>query len=588
MDRIPLLDLAVQHAPLADELRDAASRVLAGGAFILGPEVAAFEREIAVTLGATHAIGVSSGSDALVAMLLACGIGPGDEVVTTPYSFFATVEAVLRTGARPVFADVDPRTLNLDPALAAEAIGPHTRAVLVVHLFGRLARIEGLGAVCAGRGVALLADGAQAIGAHDPSATGARRGSGVGRATALSFFPSKNLGGFGDGGMVLTDDGEIASAVRRIRSHGADQKFRHLVVGGNYRLDELQAALLRVKLPHLDAWTNERRRLATEYQRRLEGLPLELPPPDERSVWNQYVIRVPAERREKLIRHLDDGGIASAVLYPVPLHLQPRSRRPATARELSRSQNAQRRKRLRCRSIPVSTVRRSTGSWMRLYPLTKVTNKHLLPVGREPMIFHCVRQMAGAGLSEILVVTSTEHMGEIVSALGSGQEFGVNLTYRVQEQALGIAHALALGETFSAGGPVAVLLGDNVFTEPLAPFVERFRAAPQGARVLLKRVTDAERYGVAALDEQQVVSIEEKPSSPKSDLAVIGFYQYDSSLFDVIRTVDPGPRGELEITAVNNAYLTRKRLSYDVYEGGWTDAGTFDSYLLANELMSGR
>jgi glucose-1-phosphate thymidylyltransferase len=228
------------------------------------------------------------------------------------------------------------------------------------------------------------------------------------------------------------------------------------------------------------------------------------------------------------------------------------------------------------------------GKGTRLYPLTKVTNKHLLPVGTEPMIFHCVRQLAGAGLQEILIVTSTEHMGEIVTALGSGREFGVNLTYRVQETAGGIADALALGETFSAGGPVAVLLGDNIFVEPLAPMVQRFREAPRGARVLLKRVSDPERYGVAALDEHQMVSIEEKPSSPKSDLAVVGFYQYDANVFDVIRGIKPSPRGELEITSVNNAYLSRKQMAYDIYEGDWTDAGTFESYMYANQLMMSR
>lgn len=228
------------------------------------------------------------------------------------------------------------------------------------------------------------------------------------------------------------------------------------------------------------------------------------------------------------------------------------------------------------------------GKGTRLYPLTKVTNKHLLPVGREPMVFHCVRQLATAGLQEILVVTSTEHMGEIVSALGSGREFGVNLTYRVQEEAGGIAQALALGETFAAKQPIAVLLGDNIFAEPLAPFVQRFRESPQGARILLKRVSDPERYGVAALDEQQIVAIEEKPSAPKSDYAVVGFYQYDTEVFDVIRGIAVGPRGELEITSVNNAYLARKQLGYDVYEGAWTDAGTFESYLLANEIMSSR
>jgi glucose-1-phosphate thymidylyltransferase len=227
------------------------------------------------------------------------------------------------------------------------------------------------------------------------------------------------------------------------------------------------------------------------------------------------------------------------------------------------------------------------GKGTRLFPLTKVTNKHLLPVGHEPMIFHCVRQMAGADLTEVLVVTSTEHMGEIVSALGSGREFGINLTYRVQETAGGIADALALGETFSGGEPVAVLLGDNIFAEPLAPIIRRFREAPHGARVLLKRVTDPERYGVAALDEHQVLSIEEKPTVPKSDYAVIGFYQYDNTVFDVIRTITPSARGELEITSVNNAYIAQKRLSYDIYDGHWTDAGTFESYYLANQMMFG-
>lgn len=226
------------------------------------------------------------------------------------------------------------------------------------------------------------------------------------------------------------------------------------------------------------------------------------------------------------------------------------------------------------------------GKGTRLYPLTKVTNKHLLPVGREPMIFHNVRQLAESGLKEVLVVTSTEHMGEIVSALGSGREFGVNLTYRVQETAGGIADALALGETFAAGGPVAVLLGDNIFARPLAPYVNRFRDSPRGARLLLKRVTDPERYGVAALDEQHVLSIEEKPSQPKSDMAVIGFYQYDYGVFDVIRTIKPSERGELEITSVNNAYIARGALKYDIFEGPWTDAGTFESYLLANQMMS--
>ncbi|HLK88478.1 MAG TPA: sugar phosphate nucleotidyltransferase [Polyangia bacterium] len=228
------------------------------------------------------------------------------------------------------------------------------------------------------------------------------------------------------------------------------------------------------------------------------------------------------------------------------------------------------------------------GKGTRLYPLTKVTNKHLLPVGNFPMLFHGVRQLGSAGIEEVLVVTSTEHMGEIVSALGSGREFGVNLTYRVQERAAGIADALALGEAFSAGGPIAVLLGDNVFAEPLAPVIERFRQKPQGARVLLKRVSDPARYGVAALDERQIIGIEEKPSAPKTDLAVIGFYQYDPTVFDIIRKIEPSIRGELEITSVNNAYVERKQLGYDIYEGDWTDAGTFESYMYANRMMAER
>jgi dTDP-4-amino-4,6-dideoxygalactose transaminase len=323
MDSIPMLDLGPQHAPLAEALRGAAARVIASGRFILGGEVAAFEREVASRLGVEAAIGVSSGSDALVSMLLAAGVGAGDEVVTTPYSFFATVEAIVRVGARPVFADVDPDTLNLDPARASEKLGPRTRAVLVVHLFGRVARTDGLRAACHRHGVALLEDAAQAIGARDGSHPGGRAAGAIGRGAALSFFPSKNLGGLGDGGMVLTNDGAFAATVRRIRSHGADEKLRHEVVGGNFRLDELQAAFLRVKLPHLEAWTDDRRRLAAAYRARLAGLPIGLPPADEGCVWNQYVIRVPGERRAALIALLAERRIASAIFYSIPLHLQP-------------------------------------------------------------------------------------------------------------------------------------------------------------------------------------------------------------------------------------------------------------------------
>lgn len=312
--RIPLLDLDALHRPLQDELRAAADRVVASGKFILGPEVAAFERELAVAAGLAHAVGVSSGTDALLAVLMAAGVGTGDEVVTTPYSFFATVEAIVRLGARPVFADVDPETLNLDPDAAAARIGPRTKAVLTVHLFGRAAPVAPLRTACVSAGIPLLEDAAQAIGAV---------GVGSGWGATLSFFPSKNLGGFGDGGAVVTHDADLAARVRLLRNHGAAEKLRHERVGGNFRLDELQAALLRAKLPHLERWTAERRRLSALYRERLRALPIGLPPADEGCVWNQFVVRVPAEMRSALMQHLDEQGIASAVYYATPLHLQP-------------------------------------------------------------------------------------------------------------------------------------------------------------------------------------------------------------------------------------------------------------------------
>jgi len=314
MDRIPFLDLGAQHLRLGDDLRAAAARVLASGKFILGPEVAAFERELAGQLGCAWAVGVSSGTDALTALLMSAGVGPGDEVVTTPYSFFATVESIVRLGARPIFADIEPATMNLDAAAAVSRFGARTKAVLVVHLFGRAASTGLLRASCSAANIPLLEDAAQAIGASEV---------GAGWGAALSFFPSKNLGGFGDGGAVLTNDPALAAQIQGLRNHGAAQKLQHEVIGGNFRLDELQAALLRVKLPHLPRWTADRRRLAAVYRERLAGLPIGLPPPDAGCVWNQFVIRVPAARREPLRRHLDECGIASAVYYAIPLHLQP-------------------------------------------------------------------------------------------------------------------------------------------------------------------------------------------------------------------------------------------------------------------------
>ena len=207
------------------------------------------------------------------------------------------------------------------------------------------------------------------------------------------------------------------------------------------------------------------------------------------------------------------------------------------------------------------------GHGTRLFPLTKATNKHLLPVGREPMLFHPIRQLCDAGITDILVITSTDHMGDVVRCLGSGADFGCSLSYRVQETAGGIAHALALGANFAGGDAVCVLLGDNVFEYSIAPYVEHFRTQGRGARVLLKEVGDPERYGVAALDEHQVIEIEEKPTNPKSHFAVVGLYLYDARVFDIIGAVEPSARGEYEITSVNNAYIASGELQYDVCRG---------------------
>lgn len=320
VERIPLVDLDVHHAPLQRELAAAAARVLVSNRFVLGPELSAFEREASMALGVRSAVGVSSGTDALTCLLLAAGVGAGHEVITTPYSFFATAEAIVRAGARPVFADIDPHTLNLDPARAGERVGPRTAAVLVVHLFGRPVSLDRFGEVCAANALPLIEDAAQAIGAAAP---GRLAGSARALGAAISFFPAKNLGGFGDGGMVLTDDGEIAARVRRLRNHGAERKHHHFEAGGNFRLDELQAALLRVKLPNLVRWTEARRQVAAAYHLQLADLPLQLPPADPCCVWNQFVVRVRDGRRDHLAAHLADRGVETAVHYPVPIHMQP-------------------------------------------------------------------------------------------------------------------------------------------------------------------------------------------------------------------------------------------------------------------------
>jgi len=225
------------------------------------------------------------------------------------------------------------------------------------------------------------------------------------------------------------------------------------------------------------------------------------------------------------------------------------------------------------------------GTGSRLRPLTKVTNKHLLPVGRKPMIYYPIEKLTAIGIEEVLIVTGVEHMGDVVGLLGSGREFGCRFTYKVQDEAGGIAQALGLAENFANGGPIAVILGDNIFQTSLNNYARRFLDQGEGARLLLKQVSDPERFGVAEVRNGKVLGIEEKPKRPKSDHAVTGIYFYDGSVFDVIRTLKPSGRGELEITDVNNSYIGRGQMAYDLMDGWWTDAGTFESLIRANELV---
>jgi len=323
---VPALDLRAQYLTIRDELDRAVRGVVESQYFILGPEVSRFEAEAAEYCGAAHAIGCASGSDALLLPLVAWGLGPGDEVVTTPYSFFATAGAVWRTGARPVFVDIEPDTSNVDPDRIAAAITPRTRAIIPVHLYGQLAEMAPIVALAEARGLKILEDSAQAIGAADSS--GRRTGT-IGHAAAFSFYPSKNLGGFGDAGMVTTDDPALAQQIARLRVHGMEPKYHHHEVGFNSRLDALQAAVLRVKLRHLDAWTAARRAVAGRYRALLaaSGLGDLVKAPVERDgvlhVYNQFIIRVAAVDRDALRTHLAACKVGTEIYYPIPLHLQP-------------------------------------------------------------------------------------------------------------------------------------------------------------------------------------------------------------------------------------------------------------------------
>lgn len=319
--QVPALDLKAQYAAIRHEIEPLLLELCASQHFVLGPEVEALESEIAAYVGARHAIGCASGTDALLLSLRALGVGPGDEVVTTPFTFFASAGTIALLGARPVFADIDPGTFNLDPERLEKALGPRTRAIVAVDLFGQCADHVAIGDIAGKRGIAVLEDAAQSLGAED---RGRRAGSFA--LTAFSFYPSKNLGGFGDGGMIATSDTRQAALLRQLRAHGESSRYVHERVGTNSRLDALQAAVLRVKLRYLDRWTEARQRIAAVYDRRLANLAphLQVPrraPHASRHVFNQYTLRV--SHRDALREHLTERGIGTAVYYPIPLHLQP-------------------------------------------------------------------------------------------------------------------------------------------------------------------------------------------------------------------------------------------------------------------------
>jgi dTDP-4-amino-4,6-dideoxygalactose transaminase len=343
---VPLLDLKAQYASIRDEIREAIDRVADSQHFILGPEVEALEAEVAAYSQCEFGIGVSSGTDALLVALMAINLKPGDEVITTPYTFFATAGAVARLGGRPVFVDIDPLTYNLDPAKIEAAITERTRAIIPVHLYGQMVDMNPIMDVARRHKIVVIEDAAQAIGSEYEG----RRAGSIGDMACFSFFPSKNLGGFGDGGMVTTNNAELARQVKLLRNHGYAPKYYNKVVGGNFRLDAIQAAVLRIKLKHLDNWTEKRQQNAAVYRRlfmeaelsiqpqfvglanetakgeatnkldEMSGVVLPFEAPNVRHIYNQFVIR--SGQRDKLLAHLKERKIGTEIYYPVPMHVQ--------------------------------------------------------------------------------------------------------------------------------------------------------------------------------------------------------------------------------------------------------------------------
>jgi dTDP-4-amino-4,6-dideoxygalactose transaminase len=332
--KIPILDLKPQYESIKLEVREAMDRVLESGAFIMGPEVKAFEAEVAAYLGVKHAIGVNSGTDALVIGLKALNIGEGDEVITTPFSFFATAESISSVGAKPVFVDIDPLTFNLDPKLIEAAITSKTKAIMPVHLYGHPAAMAKIMAIAQAHNLKVVEDCAQSFGARyygdcvgceqscDAEVYDSIRGKAVGTIGpigAYSFFPSKNLGAYGDGGLIATDDDGLAETCRMLRAHGAKKKYHNEVLGYNSRLDTIQAAVLRVKLPHIDAWNAGRRRVAQTYNELLADVPgVVIPAIVKGHVFHQYTIRVLDGKRDMLQAKLAEQGIGTMIYYPIP------------------------------------------------------------------------------------------------------------------------------------------------------------------------------------------------------------------------------------------------------------------------------
>lgn len=316
--KVPLLDLKAQYAGLRDEIMRAVGEVLESQVCILGPRVEELEKKVAALSDCRYAVGMSSGTDALLAAFMALGIGSGDEVITTSFTFFATAGCVSRTGALPVFVDIDPRTFNIDPGKLEAAITPRTKAIVPVHLFGQMCDMDPIMEIANRHGIPVVEDAAQAISA---TYKGRKAGS-IGAIGCFSFFPSKNLGGAGDGGMCVTNDAKLHEMLLLMRSHGSKPKYYHKYVGGNFRLDPLQAAVLLVKLPHLDGWSAARRRNASLYDEAFAGSSVVTPfiHPDCVSIYNQYSIRV--QGRDALRKALTDAGIGTEIYYPVPMHKQ--------------------------------------------------------------------------------------------------------------------------------------------------------------------------------------------------------------------------------------------------------------------------